>query len=142
MTELKKKLIGALIGLAKSCGNNPKTENTDNIIIEGLQISQTENTEQIEEMIKKVKEEKYRIVPDCSVCKHPCGNTDDYDMNRLMQAAEDVRMLKLAVLEKISQIAARPSVTENEIFSLYRGLANIGYDVQAEELQELLDDIG
>ena len=34
--KLQDELTGALIGLAKSCGNNPKTENTDRIIIEGL----------------------------------------------------------------------------------------------------------
>ena len=33
---LQDELTGALIGLARSCGNNPKTENTDEIIIEGL----------------------------------------------------------------------------------------------------------
>ena len=30
---LQDELTGALIGLARSCGNNPKTENTDEIII-------------------------------------------------------------------------------------------------------------
>lgn len=33
---LQDELTGALIVLARSCGNNPKTENTDEIIIEGL----------------------------------------------------------------------------------------------------------
>ncbi len=33
---LQDELTGALIGLARSCGNNPKTENTDEIIVEGL----------------------------------------------------------------------------------------------------------
>ena len=33
---LQDELTGALIGLVRSCGNNTKTENTDEIIIEGL----------------------------------------------------------------------------------------------------------
>ena len=36
VAALQDELTGALIGLAKACGNNPKTENTDRIIIEGL----------------------------------------------------------------------------------------------------------
>ena len=34
--RLQDELTGALIGLARACGNNPKTENTDRVIIEGL----------------------------------------------------------------------------------------------------------
>ena len=34
--NLQDQLTGSLIGLAKACGNNQKTENTDRIIIEGL----------------------------------------------------------------------------------------------------------
>ena len=34
--KLQDELTGALIGLVKTCGSNPKTENTDRIIIEGL----------------------------------------------------------------------------------------------------------
>ena len=34
--ELQDLLTGALIGLVKACGTNPKTENTDAIVAEGL----------------------------------------------------------------------------------------------------------
>ena len=67
--KLQDELTGALIGLAKSCGNNPKTENTDRIIIEGLFTTITNvnfNDETLKEMIAKVKAEKNKIVPDCS----------------------------------------------------------------------------
>ena len=33
---LQDELTGALIGLAKACGNNPRTEDTTHILIEGL----------------------------------------------------------------------------------------------------------
>ena len=33
---LQDELTGALIGLARACGNNPKKDTTDRIIIEGL----------------------------------------------------------------------------------------------------------
>ena len=34
--RLQDELTGALIGLARACAGNPKTENTDQIIIDGL----------------------------------------------------------------------------------------------------------
>ena len=99
--KLQDELTGALIGLAKSCGNNPKTENTDRIIIEGLFTTITNvnfNDETLKEMIAKVKAEKNKIVPDCSACQNPCGNTDDYDMNNLWNDNEDIRSLKSLIL--------------------------------------------
>lgn len=107
--KLQDELTGALIGLAKSCGNNPKTENTDRIIIEGLFTTITNvnfNDETLKEMIAKVKAEKNKIVPDCSACQNPCGNTDDYDMNNLWNDNEDIRSLKSLILFGIRGMAA------------------------------------
>ena len=87
--KLQDELTGALIGLAKSCGNNPKTENTDRIIIEGLFTTITNvnfNDETLREMIARVREEKGRVVPGCAACMSPCGNTSDYDMKRMWEA--------------------------------------------------------
>ena len=36
VAKAQDELTGALIGLAKTCGNNPKTADTDRVIIEGL----------------------------------------------------------------------------------------------------------
>lgn len=54
---LQDELTGALIGLAKACGNNPATENTTKIIIEGLFTTITNvnfNDETLKAMIEKV----------------------------------------------------------------------------------------
>ena len=83
VAALQDELTGALIGLAKACGNNPKTENTDRIIIEGLFTTVTNvnfNTETLTAMIQAVNEEKATVVPNCSSCMSPCGNTSNYDM--------------------------------------------------------------
>ena len=71
---LQDELTGALIGLAKSCGNNPKTEDTTGILIEGLFTTITNvnfNDETLREMIAKVHAEKQRIVPNCATCASP-----------------------------------------------------------------------
>ena len=94
--ELRDELTGALIGLAKACGNKSKTENTTRIIIEGL-FTTIENVnfndDILKEMIAKVRAEKNIIAPNCSCCASPCGNTDEYNMKQLWNADEDIRSL-------------------------------------------------
>ena len=83
---LQDELTGALIGLARSCGNNPKTENTDEIIIEGLVHTITNSNTgaaALKAMIEKVREEKNTVAPDCAVCAAPCGNTSEYDVSNI-----------------------------------------------------------
>ena len=107
--NLQDKLTGALIGLAKACGNGEKTENTDRIIIEGLFTTVTNvnfNDKTLEDMITKVHNEKDRIVPGCAGCMSRCGNTDDYNMEELWNADEDIRSLKSLILFGIRGMAA------------------------------------
>ena len=150
--KLQDELTGALIGLAKSCGNNPKTENTDRMIIEGLFTTITNvnfNDETLKEMIEKVKAEKNKIVPDCSVCQNPCGNTEDYDMNSLWNDNEDIRSLKSLILFGIRGMAAYAyhamvlGYTSEEVNSFfYRALSVIGYDMDMELLLPVVLEVG
>ena len=150
--KLQDELTGALIGLAKSCGNNPKTENTDRMIIEGLFTTITNvnfNDETLKGMIEKVKAEKNKIVPDCSVCQNPCGNTDDYDMNSLWNDNEDIRSLKSLILFGIRGMAAYAyhamvlGYTSEEVNSFfYRALSVIGYDMDMELLLPVVLEVG
>ena len=83
-SRLQDELTGAVIGLAKSCGHNEKSERTDRIIIEGLFTTVTNvnfNDKTLEDMIEKVHKEKEAIAPNCITCAAPCGNTEDFDMN-------------------------------------------------------------
>lgn len=150
--RLQDELTGALIGLAKSCGNNPKTENTDRIIIEGLFTTVTNvsfNDETLRDMIEKVKAEKEKIVPDCSVCKNPCGNTDDYDLKNLWTDNEDIRSLKSLILFGIRGMAAYAYhamvlgyVSEEVNAFFYKALSVIGYDMDMELLLPVVLEVG
>ena len=74
---LQDELTGALIGLAKACGSNAKTQDADRIIIEGLFTTITNvnfNDDTLREMIEKVRKEKDIIVPGCSVFSSKFGN--------------------------------------------------------------------
>ena len=106
---LQDELTGALIGLARTCASDPKTENTDRLILEGLFATVTNvnfDDEAIERLIDKVRAEKEQIAPGCAVCEAKCGNTDEYDMKRIWEAQEDIRSLKSLILFGIRGMAA------------------------------------
>ena len=150
--NLQDELTGALIGLARACENNKKTENTDQIIIEGLFTTITNvnfNDDTLREMIQRVNEEKHIIVPDCSVCKNPCGNTDNYDMKRIWEADEDIRSLKALILFGIRGMSAYAyhakmlgytDETVNQFF--YKALCVISYDFDMEHLLPVVMETG
>lgn len=150
--KLQDELTGALIGLARACGNNPKTENTDHIIIEGLFTTITNvnfNQRTLNDMITKVKEEKNRIVPDCRVCSDPCGATDDYDMNLIWNDNEDIRSLKSLILFGIRGMAAYAyhamvlGYEDEEVNKFFhKALCIISYDMGMEELLPVVLEVG
>ena len=75
--KLQDELTGALIGLARAVdGAETISKRTGQVIIEGLFTTVTnvsfDNTA-IEKMIRKVRAEKERLVPDCGRCQSPCG---------------------------------------------------------------------
>ena len=93
---LQDELTGALIGLVHACSNQGKTKETDKILIEGLFTTITNvnfNDETLQQMIDAVNARKNQISPGCVACASPCGNTDNYDMNRLWTADEDIRKI-------------------------------------------------
>ena len=150
--NLQDELTGALIGLAKACGNNPKTENTTKILVKGLFTTITNvnfNDETLKEMIEEVHAEKNRIVPNCGSCASPCGNTDDYDMKNLWEDNEDIRSLKSLILFGIRGMAAYAyhaavlgyeDETVNAFF--YKALSFIGYDLEMNDLLPVVLEVG
>ena len=59
--NLQDELTGALIGLARTCSTNAKTEQTDRLILEGLFTTVTNvnfNDDTLRKMIGRVNEEK------------------------------------------------------------------------------------
>ena len=149
---LQDELTGALIGLAKSCGNNPKTEDTTGILIEGLFTTITNvnfNDETLREMIAKVRAEKQRIVPNCATCASPCGNTSDYEMKELWNANEDIRSLKSLILFGIRGMAAYAyhaavlGYQDDEVNDFfYKALSILGYDMDMEQLLPVVLEVG
>lgn len=150
--KLQDALTGALIGLAKACFNNPKTDDTDRIIVEGLFATVTNvsfDPAFLTDMLDQVHEEKNRVSPGCSFCEAPCGNTSDFDMQELWNSQEDIRSLRSLILFGIRGMAAYAyhamvlgytSRAVNEFF--YKALAMISYDLSMEDLLPLVLETG
>lgn len=110
VANLQDKLTGSLIGLAQTAKNTglPRKE-TNKIILEGLFTTVTNvnfNDKTVDEMTKKVIEERKNIIPHCSKCDKTFGEYDDYDLNKLWSTDEDIRSLKSLILFGIRGMAA------------------------------------
>ena len=150
--KLQDELTGALIGLARTCTTNPKTENTDKILIEGLFSTLTNvnfNKDTLPEMIAKVRAEKDAISPGCKSCSSPCGNTDEYDVTQIWNAQEDIRSLKSLILFGVRGVAAYAyhamvlgyqDEEINEFF--YKALRMISFDLEMEQLLPVVLEVG
>lgn len=152
IADLQDELTGALIGLAKSCGNHQMLPTTTKIIAEGLFATMTRekyNDQVLVEMIKKVREEKSRVAPNCSSCLSVCGNTSDYDMKEIWEAEEDIRSFKSLILFGIRGMAvyAYPAMVlgnEEEAVNhfFYKALSVISYDLTVEQLLPVVLEAG
>lgn len=142
-------VISALIGLAGACGNNPKTANTDCLVIKALAFPalypECEDSA-LQELAESIHKEKFTIAPGCAVCTAPCGNTSDYDMRRLYEAEDVVRSAKLLVLARLQELAAGIACRLEEGGQLpadtdffYKALSYVGYDVDETALLALLE---
>ena len=111
-------LLGALVGLARSTVNEPKTEDTDRVLAAGLRLAADPAAQEdaLLRMTRIVETEKHRVAPNCATCTMRCGNTDDYDLARLWAAPETIRALKLRMLRCVFQLAqGRPDAAAQEV---------------------------
>lgn len=150
--RLQDELTGALIGLARACQNQDRTRQTDRLILEGLFTTVTNvnfNEKSLREMIVRVRVEKKKLVPGCSACASPCGNTDDYEMEQLWESHEDIRSLKSLILFGIRGMAAYAyhamvlgyeDEAVNDFF--YKALFCLAEDWSMEELLPIVLETG
>jgi len=137
------RLMGALIGLARSTENNthlirPSTTQT---VLEGLAaVGENGDAAYMERLLERVIEEKRAMVPNCFHCASPCGRTADYDMALLGSGEEDVKELKLALLRGLPDLAehalhaAALDRHDREVdFFIYKALYVIGAQGWGEE---------
>lgn len=142
--HLQDELTGALIGLARAADGNHPTSATHRAMIEGLFTTVTNvsfDNEALQRQIRIVHQEKEALIPRCGSCDSRCGRNDDYDMNMLWGAQEDIRSLKSLILFGLRGMAAYAchalvlGYTDEEVNQFfYQGLFAVGEDWNMEEL--------
>lgn len=151
--QLQDELTGALIGLARATeGTAVPTQETYQTIVEGLFTTITNvsfDNDAINDMIKKVRAEKEKLVSGCSRCQAPCGKNDEYDMNELWKENEDIRSLKSLILFGIRGMAAYAyhakmlGYSEEEVNKFFcEALFMIGYGDNLETLLPVVLKVG
>ena len=139
----KNALTGALIGLSRATyGDTEPDERTWRLLAEGLAALGGEAEEEaLEALTGRVREEKKRLVPRCSVCASPCGRNADYDMSLLTSAPAEVRELKAAILTAAQELAAKPGSGGEEAGPLLaKALFAIGEEWDADLLRPILEE--
>jgi len=144
VANLQDDLTAALIGLAKACMNNGKTENSDRLILEGLFTTVTNvsfNEKTLNDLINQVHNEKNLAAPGCAGCASRCASTEDYPLSNIWNANEDIRSLKSLILFGIRGMAAYAyhayvlgytSEKVNNFF--YKALFSLSQDYGMEEI--------
>lgn len=148
--ELRKELLGAMIALAKTSNNNPKTENTDRVLIEGLVATKTEGfgEEMLQKKLDMARQEKHVISPNCSICASPCGNTSEYDVELWKEEEELCQQIKEQMVKEIldaAQMVYQGMMLGKDMsegmFIFYKVLEIVTYEFEAEELREVQEEI-
>ncbi len=153
--ELQDKLTGKLIGLARATEGNDHMlrESTAAAVVEGLFATLTNvnfDNEALLAMMERAEEEKRKLVPECYKCTSSCGRNDDYDLEKLWNADEDIRSLKSLILFGIRGVAAYAyhaavlGYKDESIHKfLYKALFAIGMDDWGmEELLPIVLEVG
>ena len=104
MTEtaaLRRELLGCLIGLARTCSNNPPSDETEGLLLAGLHAADEAvdmTPDRLRALIARVRADKAAVSPNCVNCASPCGKNDDYDLTRIDEADPAIRAVKERIL--------------------------------------------
>ena len=153
VAKLQDELTGALVGLSRAAYNAPDAnDSTWHLMIDGLFTTVTNvsfNEKTLRELIDQVHREKARLIPNCSSCASVCGRTDDYDMENVWNAQEDIRSLKSLILFGIRGMAAYAhhamvlGYTDEEVNHFFaKALFAIGEDWGMDELLPIVMEVG
>lgn len=121
-------------------------------MIEGLFTTVTNvnfNEDTIRQQIENVTREKNALTPGCGSCPQSCGRTENYDMELLWNADEDIRSLKSLILFGLRGMASYAyhamvlGYSDEEVNTFfYEGMFAIGEDLNMEQLLPLVMKVG
>ena len=150
--KLQDQLTGALIGLARSSRGKTPSESSHRAMIEGLFTTITNvsfDEERIREQIENVKKEKNVLTAGSGDGSQPCTGNEDYDMDLLWNADEDILSLKSLILFGLRGMAAYAfhamvlGYSDEEVNAFfYEGLCAVGEEWTMEQLLPIVLKVG
>ncbi len=150
--KLQDQLTGALIGLARSSRGKTPSESSHRAMIEGLFTTITNvsfDEERIREQIENVKKEKNVLTAGSGDGSQPCTGNEDYDMDLLWNADEDILSLKSLILFGLRGMAAYAfhamvlGYSDEEVNAFfYEGLCAVGEEWTMEQLLPVVLKVG
>ena len=137
------KLFGALIGVARSIDWYAPIEKISMDVIFKILSTIASREALLDEttlqaLTKELHLEKYRLVPDCFTCMNRCGRTDDYDMELLWNAEEDIRSAKLELLDKLLELSKEETSNEERDRYIVKALLSLGEAYSADMIKSIL----
>ena len=150
--QLQDQLTGALIGLASTFDQVPATSETTKLILEGIFATITNvnfDDDSILVLIDRIHKQKDMLLSNCQDCSSPCGRFEDYDMNQIWEANEDIRSLKSLILFGLRGMGAYAyhalvlGYQDDEVdHFFYKGLFSLSQDWGMEELLPIVMELG
>ena len=124
-------VLSALVALARATEGNEWniTADTRGLITEAI----NDDGGNTESLLKRIEDERKRLVPDCFHCASPCGRTAPYDLEGLINADEETKKAKQILLSSLKEVSGKGDDL------IFRVLYAIGRDDwSAEELLQVL----
>ena len=150
-TKTLERLLGAAVGLARTADRIPADGETMGLIREALVMmfapeSSGENgrlegaEDPVSALEARIHEQKARLLPDCTVCKNPCGRFFDYEAGELWTGPLEIRDGKIGILERLKCLTDRGEIGENRDL-VCRALFALGEDCSGEWLQMIAEEL-
>ena len=153
MNTMKKQLLGALVGLARASEEKELFESSACAMLEGLSLAYNPSADSsvtdtdLVNMLQRLHAEKLLMSPDCASCQCPCGRTDDYDMEEVLHASEDLRNAKLELFALLGDLAnlsigmSSKDASKMIVQTINDALFQIGCTFEASQLEPWLEKV-
>ena len=138
---MNREIISALAGLAGACQSGEKTADTDSVFTSALSRCFSDlSGEEATRIAEGVREEKFRVSPNCRTCQHPCGNTSDFNFEEF-EAAADNRALRLEMITKAVRLAGKNGADPKTLPLLYKAVSYFSYDLDPSAYPPVITEL-
>ena len=148
-----REVLGAVVGLAKTCGNNPYTDDTVKHMCEALVKfdrvldggDEAYDAAGAAQMVEELHREKYTVSPSCAVCQARCGNTDDYDISLILNEDDEkvgikAGLIYAAVMMAKSALADNGLCSDDDFRLVFTGaLTVLSYEMSVKGLENAIE---